>query len=142
MSSSSRDPDASPPESEMDRELGADVNSDDRTWAVLVHAAAFTGFLVPFGNILGPLIIWSLKKEESAFVNANGKQAVNFQLTWTIYLVLAAISLVILIGFVLLPLVAMVWFVSVVLAIIEAGNDGVYDYPLTVDFVAESSDVR
>ena len=113
-----------------------EISDDDRTWGILVHAVAFVGFFFPFGNIIGPLIVWAIKKDESQFVDENGKQAVNFQISWTIWLIIAAFSMLILIGFILLPLVAIAWFVLVIVAIIRASNNTVYEYPLTLEIIS------
>ena len=113
-----------------------EIDSEDRTWGILVHASGYVGLVMPIvGNTIVPLIIWLIKKEESEFVDANGKNAVNFQISWSIYLILAAFSVVILIGFVLLPLVALGWFVLIGVASINTSNDQVYSYPLTIRFV-------
>ena len=113
-----------------------DVSSEDRTWAIITHASAFAGFFVPLGNILGPLLVWAIKKDESQFVDENGKQAINFQITWTILFFVAALSIILVIGILLLPLVALAWFVLVIIAIIRASDDEVYDYPLTLDIIS------
>jgi uncharacterized protein len=67
--------------------LSADssITSQDRTWAVVAHLAALTGHLIPFGSLVGPLVIWLVKREESPFVDEHGKEAVNFQLSALIY---------------------------------------------------------
>lgn len=123
-----------------DSDGGADVpgevTSDERTWAVLVHASALAGFVVPFGNILGPVLVWAIKRDESQFVDENGKEAVNFQITWTFLLVAAALTVLVGIGLLLLPLVALAWLVLVVVAVLRASEDQVYDYPLTLDLVS------
>lgn len=125
-----------------DREPGeevaseSDVSSDERTWAILVHASAFAGLFVPFGNILAPLVVWLIRREESEFVDANGKQALNFQITWTVIMVLALFSILIGVGLLLVPLVALAWVILVVLATVRASEDEVYDYPLTVDLIS------
>ena len=113
-----------------------EISSDDRTWGILVHAAAFVGVVVPFGNVLGPLVVWLIKKDDSRFVDENGKQALNFQITWTIVLFIALFTILVGIGVLLVPLVGLVWLVLVVLAIIRASNDEVYDYPLTIDLIS------
>ncbi len=119
-------------------EAGVDyaVSSDDRTWAIIAHASAFIGLVIPLGNIIAPLIVWAIKKDESKFVDENGKQAVNFQITWTVLLAIAALSVLVLVGLVLLPLLALAWFALIVIAIIRASNDQVYDYPLTIDLIS------
>ena len=121
--------------SSSETQVEYEISDDERTWGIFVHAAAFAGFIIPFGNILGPLVLWAIKKEESQFVDENGKQALNFQITWTIFLIISALSILVLVGFVLLPLVALAWVVLVVLAIIRASNNQVYDYPLTIEFI-------
>lgn len=121
-----------PPDETVDYE----ITSEDRTWGILVHATAFAGFVFPFANILAPLIVWLIKKEESQFVDENGRQAVNFQITWTIFLLIAAASIFVLIGLVLLPLVGIAWLILVILATISASNEEVYDYPLTFEFIS------
>lgn len=113
-----------------------DVSGDDRTWGILVHATAFVGFAVPFGNIIAPLLIWALKKEDSRFVDENGKQAINFQISWTIWLILAAISVILVFGLVLLPVVILAWIILVCIAIIRASNGQVYEYPLTIEILS------
>lgn len=113
-----------------------DVSSDDRNWGVLTHAAAFAGFAVPFGNILGPLLVWLIKKDESWFVDANGKQALNFQITWTIFLTIALFTVIVGLGLILLPLVVLAWLIFVVIAMIRASEGEVYEYPLTIDLIS------
>lgn len=79
--------------------------SQDRTWVILCHLTALSLFVgVPFGNVIGPLIVWLLKKNESAAVDDQGKESLNFQISMCIYTLLAGLSLFVVIGFVLLPL--------------------------------------
>jgi uncharacterized Tic20 family protein len=111
------------------------VTDDEQTWAVVLHASAFSGLVVPFGNIFGPLLVWLIKKDESEFIDESGKEALNFQLTWTMLLLGALLSLLVGIGFLLVPLLAVAWIVIVVLATVRASERVVYDYPLTVDLI-------
>ncbi|MFC6865486.1 DUF4870 domain-containing protein [Halomicroarcula sp. GCM10025817] len=111
------------------------VTDDEQTWAVILHASAFTGLMVPFGNVLGPLLVWLIKKDESAFIDESGKAALNFQLTWTMLMLVALLTLLVGIGFLLVPVVAVAWIVIVVLATVRASDREVYDYPLTVDLI-------
>ena len=61
------------------------INHDENIWAMLCHIGAFAGFAFPFGNIIAPLIIWLIKKDEMPFVDNQGKEALNFQISITIY---------------------------------------------------------
>ena len=105
------------------------VSKEERTWAMFAHLSAFVGHFIPFGHILGPLVIWMIKKNEMPFVNDQAKEALNFQITMTIYFIVAGLLCLVVIGFVLLPLV---WLFDIIFTIIAAvkANDGVaYRYP-------------
>lgn len=113
----------------------AAVTDEEQTWGVLIHISALSGLAVPFGNILAPLLLWLVKKDESEFVDANGKEAMNFQLTWTLLLLGASLTILIGIGLLVVPVIAVAWLVLVVLATLRASEREVYDYPLTIDFI-------
>jgi uncharacterized Tic20 family protein len=118
-------------------DAGREMNPDSRMWAMFCHLAAFAG-LVPavlvIGCVLGPLVVWLLKKNEYPFVDEQGKEAVNFQLT--MLLILLALPLTC-IGIILVPAVPIVDFIFVVIAAIKA-DDGYhyrYPYPLIIRFI-------
>ncbi|MFP5304044.1 DUF4870 domain-containing protein, partial [Cobetia sp. SIMBA_158] len=75
-------------------------------WAMLCHLSAFAGFIVPFGSIIGPLIIWLIKKDEMQMVNEHGKKALNFQITMAIAYIICFVLMFVVIGVILLPIVA------------------------------------
>ena len=108
----------------------------DRMWVILCHLTALTLFLgIPFGNLIGPLVVWLLKKSDSADVDAHGKESLNFQISMSLYTLLAGLSLFVMIGFVLLPLVLITNLVLVIVASIKASNGEFYRYPLTIRLV-------
>jgi len=125
---------------------GGEISSDDRTWGILAHAAAFAGFVVPLGNVLGPLLVWAIKKDESPFAAENGRRAVNFQITWLILGVVgvAALYVATVVGLWAVPpffeLLLLAWLVLplvlVVVAIIRVSDGEVYDYPVALDIVS------
>ena len=97
---------------------------------------------VPFGNVLGPLLVWQLKKNEFPSVEIHGKAALNFQLTVLIAaaVVFAAgfILSLIFIGIFLFPVAILIGLCGVVFAIIAGvkANDGEeYRYPYSIEFV-------
>ena len=57
------------------------TNKDERMWGMFCHLAALAGFIIPFGNIIGPLIVWQIKKEEFPFVEDQGKESLKFQIS-------------------------------------------------------------
>jgi hypothetical protein len=121
--------------------------SSTRAWEVLCHLSAIVGLLgVPFGNILGPLIVWLIKRDDSPAVDAHGKESLNFHISWTLYAFLATtIStalIFVLIGvfmwILLIPILVIGWLsmiVLVVIASIKASNGELYHYPLTIHFL-------
>ncbi|MBN2365281.1 MAG: DUF4870 domain-containing protein [Calditrichaeota bacterium] len=111
------------------------VTKDARTYGMLCHLVAFAGFIIPFGNLIGPLIIWLLKKEEFPFVNDQGKESLNFQISMTIYAIISAILIVVVLGIFLLIAIVIFEIVMIIIASIKA-NEGVsYRYPLTIRFL-------
>lgn len=106
-----------------------------RQWAMLCHVSAFAGLVVPFGNIGGPLLFWLLKRNEHPLVDYNGREAVNFQISATIYLAVAAILTIVLIGLLLLIAVGIFWLVVVIIASIRANDGQQYRYPLSIRFI-------
>ena len=119
---------------------GLAVSQEDRTMGMACHLSAFAGLLIPFGNIIGPLIVWQVKKKDSAFVDDQGKEALNFQITVTIAAVAATIVglllMFVLIGIVVLPLLVLAVLAYTVIFTIIAGikaNGGErYRYPINI----------
>ncbi len=69
------------------------TTTNEKNNAFLIHLSAFSGYFIPLGSILIPLIVWNLKKDESEFVNHHGKEAVNFNLSFLLYYTILFISL-------------------------------------------------
>lgn len=109
---------------------------DERTWAMVCHLVTFAGFIFPIGgNILAPLIIWMIKRDEYPLVDDQGKEVVNFQLSLFIYLVISGILAIILIG---IPLLIALGIFDIIVTIVAAvkANEGVkYRYPLNLRLI-------
>ncbi|GEB31114.1 putative Tic20 family protein [Brevibacillus sp. 1238] len=108
---------------------------DERMWAMIVHLSALAGFLIPFGNVLGPLVIWLVKREEGEFFQEHGKEALNFGISITIYAAISGLLLIVFIGAILLTALFIFWIVFVVIAAVRANEGKSYRYPLTLRFV-------
>jgi len=111
-------------------------STEDRQWAVGFHLAGLVGFVFPIGNILAPLILWLIKKPESAYFDALGKEVLNFQISFTIYGIVSgvvAFALSCLIFPLVLPFVVLIgWIVYMVLAGVKTSNGEDYRYPFTI----------
>lgn len=113
------------------------LTREERNWGMLSHLSALTGyFFAPFvGNIVAPLIIYLMKKDESPFVAEQSRESLNFQISVCIYWLISGVLAIILIGFLLL---AAVWVAGVILTIIasvKAANGEAYRYPLTIRLI-------
>ncbi len=106
-------------------------------WAVGCHLAALCGIVVPVpaASILGPLLIWVLKRGDGAFIDDQGKEAVNFQISMLIYFMVCIVLSMVLIGLLLLLPLAIFGFVCVIVAAVKAGDGVAYRYPLCIRFI-------
>lgn len=109
---------------------------EERTWAALCHAAAFATFVLPqFGSIIGPLVVWLVKKDTSPFVNDQGREAMNFQISCFIYAIVCALLFFVLIGIPLIIALGIFWLIEVVVASVNASNGIAHRYPLSIHFI-------
>ncbi|MGB2908507.1 MAG: DUF4870 domain-containing protein [Candidatus Aminicenantaceae bacterium] len=110
--------------------------SQEKTWGMFCHLSAFGFFVFPaFGNILGPLVIWLIKKDESPYVDKQGKESLNFQISFTIYAFIAGILALVIIGLFLLLALGVAWVVLVIVATLKASNREEFQYPLSIRFL-------
>jgi uncharacterized Tic20 family protein len=112
------------------------TSSEVRTWSVLCHASALLGlFFHFFGHLLGPLVVWLIKRDASPEIDANGKESLNFQLSMLIYDIVAGILCLVLIG---IPILIALWVLNtvfVIIASVKTSNGEFYRYPFTIRFL-------
>ena len=102
---------------------------EEKLWAVGAHLGPILlGFIAP-------LVVWLVFKERSAFLDRHGKEALNMQISYMIYFLVAGISLILLVGFILLPVVGIAWLVLMIVASVKAANSEDYRYPLIFRFI-------
>ena len=132
-----------PPQSPPPGTPGTPGNeSQARTWNMLCHLSALAGYIIPFGTVIGPLLVWQIKKNEFPSVDEHGKAALNFQLTVLIALLVSGAAAVLLsfvcIGFLLIPVVVAIGLCGLVFAIIagiKANNGEAYRYPWSLTLI-------
>ena len=113
-----------------------------RTWAMLCHLSALAGCVLPwFANLLAPLIVWLVKRNDHPLVDTHGKEALNFQISLLVYsLAGSAVLFVSVIGILLiLPFLGLLYvanIVAVVMAAIRASEGKAVRYPLTLRFLS------
>ena len=125
------------------------VSSGDRNMAMLCHLISFVGIVFPFGNIVGPLVVWLTQRENSPFVDEHGKESINFQLSLIVYsfvgvllLLVSAILVIVFIGIFMLIIVGLTVlaffvfsFIVIIIAAVRASNGEEYRYPLSIRFL-------
>lgn len=121
--------DVPPPSQPQPVATGSQIPSDERTLAMLCHLLGF------FTNFLGPLVLWLIKKDESTFVDNQGKEALNFQITVAIGLAVAGILSFACIGLFLLPAVGIADLVFSIIAAVAANKGEAYRYPVCLRLV-------
>jgi len=109
---------------------------ESRNWAMFCHLAALSVYIgIPLGNILGPLIIWIIKKDEFPLVMVHGKMAINFQISMTIYAIVSLLLVMVLIGFPLLFAVGITDLVFIIISAVKTNKGESFKYPLTIQFL-------
>ena len=104
-------------------------STDEKSWAMGCHLISLVT------SFVGPLILWLIKREGNSFVDVQGKEAVNFQISILLYAVICSFLTLIVIGALLMPLVGLLDVIFVIVAAVKA-NEGVnYRYPLCIRFI-------
>jgi uncharacterized protein len=116
--------------------------TDERQWAMWAHLSALAGLFIGF-NFLGPLIIYLVKKDDGPFIRDQATEALNFNLSVFLYLVVGSIVtfilILVIVGLLLLPVLGaaiIAWIVFVIIAAMKANSGEAYRYPLTIRFVS------
>jgi len=116
-----------------------ETNKDARTWAMFCHLAGLGWlifWLIPvIGGVICPLILWQIKKNEYSFVDEQGKEAVNFQISMLLYWIVAMLLCFACIGAALVPIVLVVDIVLAIVASIKVGEGHSYRYPFCIRFI-------
>ncbi len=104
---------------------------------MLAHATALVGFLVPVaGHIVGPLIVWLAKRQDSPEIDAHGKESLNFQISMFIWNVIAGILVLVVIGIPILIVLHILNIIFVIVGSIQASEGKLYRYPLTIRLIS------
>lgn len=126
---------------------------EEKNSALFAHLASFGSLIFPFGNIIGPMIVWLIKKDQSEFVDEHGKESLNFQITYTIIILILvglgvgsaissglndsdggiAISLILFVT--LIIFYALFALVLIIIAAVKASKGEMFRYPMSIRFI-------
>jgi len=112
-----------PPESQPSPTQPTVLPSSNSNWRLYLEALAFSFFICPFGNVIGPLVLWLVKKDTNPVINEEGKKVINFNISWTLWIIASC-------GFGFL-----VWLVIQIIATLKAANNEPFKHPLTIRFL-------
>jgi len=115
---------------------GFEASPEERNWAVATHLSGLAGYVLPFANVIAPLIVWLTKRDESPFLGLHAQAALNFQISMMIYYAIAGLLVYVLIGYLLLPALAILNVVAVVLAALRASRGEFRRYPLSLRLIS------
>ena len=110
-------------------------DKDELMWSTFAHLGFVAGMVIPFGNVIAPLVIWLVFKDRSSYVDYHGKEALNFQITVTLAMIASGILILLLIGIFLLIAVVLLALVFSIMGAIKANNGEYYEYPFTIRFI-------
>ena len=110
------------------------LEQQTRQWGMLLHLSIFAGYLVPFGGLIVPILIWQLKKAELPLIDAHGKNAVNWIISHLIYIIACIPLIFVLIGIPLLIAIGVLSIVFPIVAAIKANSGELWKYPLSIRF--------
>jgi len=114
----------------------SEIPKPERTWAMFAHLSSFLFYTcIPLANIIAPLIIWQIKKEDMPFASDQGKECLNFQISMLIYIIISSILTLILIGVAFLVILCVMHIILPIIAAIKANEGVTYRYPLTMRFI-------
>jgi uncharacterized Tic20 family protein len=127
-------PEDSQPTIEM---VPASSSESARSWCIGLHLSGLSGLILSFAlaHIVVPLVIWLVKRADSPEIDSTGKEVLNFQISYTIYSLIAGALCFVLIGFLILPIVLIVWLVCIIIAAVKTSNGESYRYPATIRFL-------
>jgi len=109
---------------------------NERTWGMLAHLSALAGLVVPlFGIVLGPLVVWLAKRDESVFVAAHAKEALNFNISVLLGAIVCMLLMLVFIGVLLGTALFIAWLVMTLVAAIKASEGHPYQYPFSLRLV-------
>lgn len=123
----------------MSEDLTPQATNKDKevqNWAMICHLSALAGFIVPFGNVIGPLVVWLMKKDTMPLVDQHGKEALNFQITVAIAALISLLLFLVVIGVFLIFIVAIGGLVMTIIAGIKVANGDLdYRYPFALRLI-------
>lgn len=112
----------------------APKDANEQTLGLVMHLLPLAGFMltsisIPFGNVIAPLVFWLIKKAESPYLDAHGKEVLNFQINVAVLSIVGFILSFICIGVPMLIALGITAIVLMVMAALKVNEGQFYRYP-------------
>ena len=120
------------------QDISVDGNSRDKEiyqQAMFIQLSAFAGYVIPFGTVIVPVILWLIWRDKDPYINEMGREAVNFQLSMILYYIISFVLCFIIIGFLLITAAFIFHFTFIVIGAMQASRGANYRYPMTIRFI-------
>ncbi len=115
---------------------GTAPTENERTWGMLAHLSALAGLIIPLvGNVVGPLVVSIARSDQSTFVAAHAKEALNFNISVTLAALVCTLLMLVFVGFLLGSALFIAWLVMTLIAAIRASEGVAYRYPFSLRLV-------
>jgi uncharacterized protein len=112
------------------------LTENERTWGMLAHLSALLGVVVPVvGCVLGPLVVWLGRRDQSSFVEGQAKEALNFNISVFLAMMVCFLLALVFVGFILGAALFVAWLVMTLVAAIKASEGIPYRYPFSLRLV-------
>ena len=108
---------------------------DVRTWSMLLHLSLLSGFVIPFGGLIVPIVIWQIKKAELPEIDAHGKVVVNWIISVIIYGIISGLLCIVLIGIPLVLALVVLHIIFPIIGGVKASNGELWPYPMSIAFI-------
>jgi len=108
---------------------------DERTWGMIAHLSAFAGLVLPLGSLIGPLVVWLIRRDSSAFVADQGKEALNFNISVALAGIACLVLSLLFIGILLGVALLVYWLAMTIFAGIKAGEGIRYRHAFTLRLI-------
>ena len=110
-------------------------DKDEKMWATLSHLGFIATLIIPYANLIVPLIIWIVYKDRSSYVDYHAKESLNFQITLCIGFTIGIILTFVVIGIFILLILGLVGLIFAIIAAVRANEGGYYKYPFTLRLI-------